>query len=78
MGRRGSDPVVEQSLRRPESLSAAAARRIALAAQGFGRPRPPTPPDAAQLRRLIERLGLIQIDSVSVLVRSHYLPLFSV
>ncbi|HEX6011779.1 MAG TPA: crosslink repair DNA glycosylase YcaQ family protein [Geminicoccaceae bacterium] len=68
---------MEPAVRRPEALSAAAARRIALAAQGFGRPRPATPPDVAQLRRLAERLGLIQIDSVSVLVRSHYLPLFS-
>jgi uncharacterized protein len=67
----------EPAVRRTETLSAAAARRIALAAQGFGRPRPPMPPDTARLRRLIERLGLVQIDSVSVLVRSHYLPLFS-
>src|SRR5579883_1076434 len=58
-------------------LSAAAARRIALAAQGFGVPRPKGIIDAGQIRRTIERLGLLQIDSVNVLARAHYLPLFS-
>jgi uncharacterized protein len=59
-----------------ESVSLALARRIALAAQGFGRKRPPAvgPRD---LRRTVERLGLHQIDSVNVLVRAHYLPAFS-
>lgn len=52
------------------------ARRIALAAQGFGKPRPETP-GPAQLRRTIERLNLHQIDSVNVLARAHYLPAFS-
>jgi uncharacterized protein YcaQ len=52
------------------------ARRVALAAQGFGK-RPNPPPRAATLLRTIRRLGLLQIDSVNVLVRSHYLPLFS-
>ncbi|MGK6319183.1 winged helix-turn-helix domain-containing protein [Sphingomonas sp. DT-204] len=58
-------------------ISPAEARRIALTAQGFnGRVRGDAV-DAAQLRRMIARLGLLQIDSVNVLVRAHYLPLFS-
>lgn len=52
------------------------ARRLALAAQGFNGRQPPTV-KAPHLNRLIERLGLLQIDSVNAVVRSHYLPLFS-
>ena len=58
-------------------MSPAEARRIALAAQGFGQARPTGTIGRAHLRRVIERLGLHQIDSVNVLVRAHYLPLFS-
>jgi uncharacterized protein YcaQ len=61
---------------RREKLSADAARRIALAASGFGAGRPGAV-HAGQLQRSIERLGLLQIDSVNVLARAHYLPLFS-
>ena len=64
-------------MRRRDSLSAAEARRIALAAQGLAGPRPAGPCDAAAMLRQIARLGLVQIDSVSAVVRSHYLPLFS-
>jgi hypothetical protein len=59
-----------------DTLSLRDARRIALAAQGFGRPRPGVASDA-RIRETTERLGLHQIDSVNVLARAHYLPLFS-
>ena len=58
------------------TLSAAEARRIALAAQGFGAARD-GPVGRRQLTRLIERLGVVQIDSVNVVSRTHYLPAFS-
>jgi uncharacterized protein YcaQ len=59
-----------------ERLSPALARRIALAAQGLGAPRPRTV-GPRHLRRAVAGLGLHQIDSVNVLVRAHYLPAFS-
>ena len=58
-------------------LSAPAARRIALAAQGFGDARPAGAVGRAAIRRLAERIGLFQIDSVNVLVRAHELPAFA-
>lgn len=58
------------------SISLGDARRIALEAQGFDRPRPPRTA-AAHLRKAADRTGLLQIDSVNVLTRAHYLPLFS-
>ena len=67
-----------------ESLSAAQARRLAVAAQGLARPRPAAPTDRPgpearrldrrHLRRLLADTGLLQIDSVSAVARSHYLP----
>jgi len=59
------------------SIDLAAARRMALAAQGFGAARPATPVGTAAMMRTIRRNGLLQIDSVNVLARAHYLPLFS-
>jgi uncharacterized protein YcaQ len=61
----------------PASLSASQARRLALAAQGFNDPPPKGVPDRRTLRRVLARTGLFQIDSVNVLARAHYLPMFS-
>ncbi|MDQ1546526.1 MAG: uncharacterized protein QOH69_1430 [Actinomycetota bacterium] len=58
------------------TLSAAQARRIALAAQGFGRPKPAAV-GIRQLNDALHRLGVLQLDSVNVFERSHYLPLFA-
>jgi uncharacterized protein len=64
-------------VRRPDSLSLAEARRIALAAQGFAERRRDVVAGKDDLRRIIERLGAVQIDSVNVLARAHTLPAFS-
>ena len=58
------------------TLSAAQARRIALAAQGFGTQHPAAV-GIRQLRSTVTRLGLLQLDSVNVYERSHYQPLFA-
>ncbi|MFZ0324418.1 MAG: crosslink repair DNA glycosylase YcaQ family protein [Actinomycetes bacterium] len=63
-----------------ERLSLAQARRVALSAQGFGDARlneRETPHDLRALNRVVAHTGLLQIDSVNVLVRAHYLPVFS-
>ena len=62
--------------RAPVRLSRPAARRIAVAAQGLARARPAVP-GTRDVQRVVDTVGVVQIDSVNVLVRSHYLPFFS-
>jgi uncharacterized protein YcaQ len=57
-----------------ERLSLAQARRLALGAQGLTKPRRPVTSDRRHLRRLLGHVGLIQIDSVNVLMRAQYMP----
>ena len=61
----------------PDSLSIAQARRVALAAQGFSYADRSRNVTWAHMAPMIRRLNLLQIDSVNVVARSHYLPLFS-
>jgi uncharacterized protein YcaQ len=65
------------SSRKPDRLSDAQARRIALAAQGFADRRPTGPVTRRHLQKVLERIRLVQMDSVSVAVRAHYMPLYS-
>lgn len=59
------------------TMTAAQARRVAVAAQGFAEPKPAGPITRAHLKRLILRIHVLQLDSVSVAVRAHYAPVFS-
>jgi uncharacterized protein YcaQ len=58
-------------------LSADAARRVAVSAQGFAEPKPTGRVTRAHLRKLLSRIQILQLDSVSVAVRAHYAPIFS-
>lgn len=59
------------------TITAAAARRAALAAQGLLDPPPSGTPTRRHLRRVLDRVRLLQIDSVNVVVRAHYMPIYS-
>lgn len=58
-------------------ISADRARRMALAAQGFADPRPTGRADVRHFRRVLNRISLVQLDSVNVFSRTHYMPFFS-
>ena len=58
-------------------ITAAQARRVAVAAQGFGEAKASGAVTRAHLKRLIARIQVLQLDSVSVAVRAHYAPVFS-
>ena len=62
---------------RSNSLSIAEARRIALAAQGLAKPNRDGTANWTRIAGAIDAMKLLQIDSVNVLVRSHYLPVFA-
>jgi uncharacterized protein YcaQ len=58
-------------------LSIGEARRVALAAQGFDKPRPASVPHQGHIRQVINKLGLLQLDFVNVMVPAHYLVVYS-
>ena len=60
-----------------QTIPAATARRIALGAQGFNDALPAGVADRRHLRRVLGRTQLLQLDSVNVFSRAHYLPAYS-
>lgn len=76
--RPSSVPATTPAPRPLETLSLAQARRVALRAQGLERRRTPVgTPTMRHLQGVVDRLGLLQIDSVNVLARAHLVPVFS-
>ena len=63
--------------KRLDELKIVEARSLALAAQGFDKPRTKSKSSTSDVVALFTKLGVVQIDSVNVLVRSQELPLFS-
>jgi uncharacterized protein len=63
-------------MRTVTSLSAAAARRVVLAAQGFLDPRPTGGVDARHIKRVVGRVGYLQLDALNVVCRMHHATLF--
>lgn len=59
------------------TISVERARRIALGAQGFADPRPSGQVDVRHFRRVLNRVNIVQLDSVNVLARAHYMPFYS-
>lgn len=70
-------PVPDRGPRPVDTISPAAARRIAVAAQQLRGTAPPARLGKAALTRAVDRLGVLQIDSVNVLERAHRMPLFA-
>jgi len=62
---------------RRTNISAAEARRVALAAQGFDRARPDSPSDIRHFRRALHAIGVLQLDFVNVLIPAHFLMIWS-
>ena len=60
-----------------EKLTASEARRLFLHAQGLARRRPSGTVSARRFREYLQRQGVLQLDSVNVLARAHYLPIYS-
>ncbi|MEU4523703.1 crosslink repair DNA glycosylase YcaQ family protein [Amycolatopsis sp. NPDC024027] len=60
-----------------QTISVSTARKTFLAAQGFTDPRPSGVPSRQHLKRVLSRVQLLQLDSVNVAVRAHYMPVFS-
>jgi hypothetical protein len=60
-----------------ETINGREARLIALAAQGFGQPQPGASSTTADILAMVKRLGALQLDSVNVFCRSHYMPIYS-
>ncbi len=58
-------------------VTIAAARRIALGAQGFNDKAPTGACTARHFQRALDRMTILQLDSVNVISRSHYLPILA-